>query len=156
MQPGKSHTRKPCAFWIHTSPPPPLEWICPAFCFGSQKRSRRRVRERGRSLVPYRTYGEDTPLWRFFKRSPSGRSHAGGAEAVKFLNLPRSGTWQCSRCLPRPPPMVILGVAGTIPKPVPIAVPRFASVLFHGARVWPGAVLLAGEPLPPLRNTHGR
>lgn len=37
-----------------------------------------------------------------------------------------------------------------------MAVPRFASVLLHGASVWPGAVSRTGEPLPPLGNAHKR
>lgn len=64
-----------------------------------------------------------------------------------------SGVWAMTlwgQCLPRPPPTAGRGAAGTVPRPVPIAVPGLPSVLLHGAGVQPRSLPEPGWATPPL------
>ena len=74
-----------------------------------------------------------------------------GAEDNKSLNVFR--VWDvalCGPCLPHPPPTAGRGAAVTVPTPMPLAVPRFPSILLHGAGVRPRSI---AKPWPGHTST---
>lgn len=74
-----------------------------------------------------------------------------GAEDNKNLNVFR--VWDvalCGPCLPHPPPTAGRGAAATVPTPMPLAVPRFPSILLHGAGVRPRSI---AKPWPGHTST---
>lgn len=74
-----------------------------------------------------------------------------GAEDNKSLNVFR--VWDvalCGPCLPHPPPTAGRGAAATVPTPMPLAVPRFPSILLHGAGVRPRSI---AKPWPGHTST---
>lgn len=62
----------------------------------------------------------------------------------------------CGRCLPRPPPTAGRGATATVPRPVPIAVPRLPSILLHGAGVRPRSLTKRQPGHAPSVNAHRR
>lgn len=92
--------------------------------------------------------------------APLNGAQVGGTEGSGKTPLSVSGVgtmalW--SHCLSRPPPTAGRGAAGTVPRPVPIAVPGLPSVLLHGAGVClsPGVCLRApAGPRPHRKRTE--
>ena len=94
--------------------------------------------------------------------APLNGARVGGTKLGEWkdtTNVSFSRVWDVARWgqhLSRPPPPAGRGAAATVPRPVPIAVPRLPSVLLHGAGVRPRSLANTWPGHAPTVNAHRR